>query len=41
MDSFKRFIEENLPDKKYFYSDVRDGKTGDNGKILVGRMKII
>ena len=34
MDSFKRFIEENLPDKKYFYSAVRDGKTGDNGKKI-------
>ena len=32
MDSFKRFREEKLPNKKYFYSSVKDGATGDNGK---------
>ena len=30
MDSFKRFNEEKLPDKKCFYSSVKDGATGDN-----------
>ena len=25
MDSFKRFSEEKLPNKKYFYSSVKDG----------------
>ena len=32
MDSFKRFGEEKLPDKKCFYSSVKDGTTNDNGK---------
>ena len=32
MDSFKRFSEEKLPDKKCFYSSVKDGTTNDNGK---------
>ena len=36
MDSFKRFNEEKLPDKKCFYSSVKDGTTGDNGKKLDG-----
>ena len=31
MDSFKRFSEEKLPDKKCFYSSVKDGATGNNG----------
>ena len=34
MDSFKRFSEEKLPDKKCFYSSVKDGTTGDNGKKI-------
>ena len=40
MDSFKRFNEEKLPDKKYFYSSVKDGITGDNGKKLDGQIAI-
>ena len=32
MDSFKRFIEETLPDKECFYSSVKDGTTDYNGK---------
>ena len=32
MDSFKRFSEEKLPNKKCFYSSVKDGTTGNNGK---------
>ena len=32
MDSFKRFGEEKLPDKKCFYSSVKDGTADDNGK---------
>ena len=36
MDSFKRFSKEKLPDKKYFYSFVKNGTTGDNGKKLDG-----
>ena len=35
MDSFKRFREEKLPDKKCFYSSVKDGTTGDNGEKLL------
>ena len=34
MDSFKRFGEEKLPDKNCYYSSVKDGTTGDNGKKL-------
>ena len=32
MDSFKRFSEEKLLNKKCFYSSVKDGTTGNNGK---------
>ena len=38
MDSFKRFIEEKLPDRKYFYSSVKVGTTGDNGEKLDGHI---
>ena len=38
MDSFKRFNEEKLPDKKCFYSSVKDGTTGDNGEKLDGHI---
>ena len=31
IDSFERFNEEKLPDKKYFYSSIKDGKIGDDG----------
>ena len=34
--SFKRFNKEKFPDKKCFYSSVKDGTTGDNGKKLDG-----
>ena len=34
MDSFKRFSEGKLPDKKIFYSSIKDGTTGDNGEKL-------
>ena len=36
MDSFKRFSEEKLPVKKYFYSPVRDWTTNDDGEKLDG-----
>ena len=36
--SFKRFIEEKLSDKKWFYSSVKDRTTGDNGEKLGGRL---
>ena len=38
MNSFKRFNEEKLPDKKCFYSSVKYGTTGDNGKKLDGHL---
>ena len=39
MDSFKRFSEEKLPDKEYFYRSVKkDRKTGDNGEKLDGHI---
>ena len=38
MDSFKRFSEEKLPDKEYFYSSVKDEATGDNGKKIDGHI---
>ena len=31
INSFKRFREEKFPDKKCFYSSVKNGTTGDNG----------
>ena len=36
MESFKRFGEKKLPDKKCFYSSVKDGTTGDDGEKLHG-----
>ena len=38
MDSFERFKEEKLSDKKCFYSSVKDGTTGDNGRKLYGHI---
>ena len=38
MNSFKRFGEEKLLDKECFYSSVKDGRTGENGKKLDGRI---
>ena len=35
----KRFVEEKLPDKKCFYSSVKDETTGDNGEKLDGHIK--
>ena len=34
MDSFKKFNEEKLPAKKYFYSSTKDGRISDDSKIL-------
>ena len=33
MKTFERFSEEKLPARKYFYSSIKDGKIGDDGKI--------
>ena len=37
-NSFKRFSEEKQPGKKCFYSSVKDGTTGNNGKNLDGHI---
>ena len=34
MDSFRRFYEQKLLGKICFYSSVKDGTTGDDGKKL-------
>ena len=38
MDNFKRFNEEKLPDKEYFYRSVKHGKTGENVEKLDGHI---
>ena len=38
MDSFKRFNEEKLTDKKCFYSLIKDGTTKDRGEKLDGHI---
>ena len=38
MNSFERFSEEKLPDKKSFYSFAKDGTTGDDGEKLDGHI---
>ena len=38
MNDFKRFNEEKLPARKYFYSSIKDGKTGDDDKISDGHV---
>ena len=40
MNSFKRFNEEKLPARKYFYSSTKDGKIGDDGKISDGHISV-
>ena len=38
MDSFERFSEKKLPDKKSFFRSLKDGATGDDGKKLDGHI---
>ena len=38
MNSFERFNEEKLPAKKCFYSSIKDGEIGDDGKISDGHI---
>ena len=40
LNSFERFNEEKLPDRKYFYSSTKDGKIGDDGKISDGHISV-
>ena len=40
MNSFKRFNENKLAARKYFYSSTKNGKTSDDGKISDGHISI-
>ena len=40
MNSFKRFSEEKLPAKKYFFSSTKKGKIDEDGKISDGHLSI-
>ena len=40
MNSFKRFNEDKLCARKYFYSSTKDKKISENGKISVGHVSI-
>ena len=40
MNSFERFSEEKLLAKKHFYSSIKDGKIGDDGKISDGHIDV-
>ena len=40
MNSFERLNEEKLPDKKYFYSSIKDGKNSDDGKVSDGHIDV-
>ena len=37
---FEKFNKEKLPAKKYFYSSIKDGKYGDDGKISDGHIDV-
>ena len=40
MNSSERFNEEKLPARKCFYSSIKDGKIGDDGKISDGHINV-
>ena len=40
MDSFKRFNEDKLPNKKYFCRSLKNGRTGDDGKKLHSQISL-
>ena len=40
MNSFKRFDEEKLCARKYFFSSTKKGKTNENSKISDGHISI-
>ena len=40
MNSSKRFNQKKLPARKYFYSSIKDGKIGDDGKIWDGHISV-
>ena len=39
MNSFKRFDEEKLPARKYFFSSTKKGKNNEDGKISDGHIR--
>ena len=40
MNSFQRFNEEKLPARKYFFSSIKKGKIGDDGKVSSGHISV-
>ena len=40
MNSFKRFDEDKLPARKYFFSSTKKGKIDSDGKISDGHISI-
>ena len=40
MNSFERFNEEKLPARKCFFSSIKKGKIGDDGKISDGHISV-
>ena len=40
MNSFKRFNEDKLPARKYFFSSTKKGKIDNDGKISDGHISI-
>ena len=40
MNSFKKFDEDKLPARKYFFSSTKKGKIDNNGKISDGYISI-
>ena len=40
MNNFERFNEKKLPARKYFNSSTKDGKIGNDGKILDGHISV-
>ena len=38
MNSFERFNEEKLPVTKYYFSSIKKGKIGHDGKISDGHI---
>ena len=40
MNNFKRFNEEKLPDRNYFFSSTQKGNIAEDGKISDGHISI-
>ena len=40
MNTFKRFNEEELHARKYFYSSIKDEKIDDDGKLSDGHIDV-